>query len=85
MDEDIDDIILEALSFYTPMTKEQLVLDLDPKKVRAFPHFDLGLLEERMKFFIKNKKIKVTKINNDQAYIKIFPKRKRGLFDFFRK
>ncbi|MEE2744099.1 MAG: hypothetical protein VYD54_09340 [Bdellovibrionota bacterium] len=80
MDEDIDNIILEALSFYTPMTKEQLILDLDPKKVRAFPHFDLGLLEERMKVFIKNKKVKVTKDKNDQAYIKEFPKRKVGLF-----
>jgi len=79
MKNDIDTIILEALSFYTPMTKEQLILDLDSKKIRAIPQLDLELLEKRLSYFVKKKKSKIIVTEGEKTYIKLYPK-KRGTF-----
>jgi hypothetical protein len=75
----IDPILLEALSFYTPMTKEQLILDLDSKKIRAIPELNLELLEKRLNYFVKKKKFKIMVTEGEKTYIKLYPK-KRGTF-----
>ena len=82
MKEKIDELILGSLSFYTPLTLDQIILDLDPKQVKSIPEFNLDILEKRIKFFIKAKKIKVSKSKNQVTYIKIFPRRRVSLKRF---
>lgn len=82
MKDDIDTIILEALSFYTPMTKEQLILDLDSKKIRAFPQLNLELLEKRLSYFVKKKTSKMIVTEGEKTYIKLYPKKRSPFFRF---
>ncbi|MBG09443.1 MAG: hypothetical protein CME68_11845 [Halobacteriovoraceae bacterium] len=83
MKKKIDELILESLSFYTPLTIDQIILDLDDKKVKNIRELDLGAFEKRIKFFVKTKKVKVLKSDNRVAFIKLFPKRKLSLARFF--
>ena len=83
MKKKIDELILESLSFYTPLTIDQIILDLDDKKVKNIPELDLDAFEKRIKFFVKTKKVKVLKSDNRVAFIKLFPKRKLSLARFF--
>ncbi|MEC7182619.1 MAG: hypothetical protein VXW15_07895, partial [Bdellovibrionota bacterium] len=61
MKEKIDELILESLSFYTPLTLDQIILDLDHNKAQNIPEFSLDVLEKRIKFFVKTKRVKVLK------------------------
>ena len=83
MKKKIDELILESLSFYTPLTIDQIILDLDHKKVKSIPELNLDTFEKRIKFFVKTKKVKVLKSDNQVAFIKLFPKRKSSLVRFF--
>ena len=46
MKKNIDEIILESLSFYTPLTLEQIILDLDKNEVKNFPELNLDVLKK---------------------------------------
>ena len=79
MKKKIDGLILESLSFYTPLTIDQIILDLDHKEIKNIPEFNLDILEHRIKFFVKTKRVKVLKSDNKVTFIKLFPKRKPSL------
>ena len=49
MKKNIDEIILESL-FYTPLTLEQIILDLDKNEVKNFPELNLDVLEKELNF-----------------------------------
>ena len=83
MKEKIDELILESLSFYTALTLDQIILDLDHIKVQNIPEFNLDILEKRIKFFVKTKRVKVLKSKNEVTFIKLYPKKKTFLKRFF--
>ena len=72
--DDLDELILETLSFFEPMTFEKIILDFDPVKLRLFPHFNREVLNERLTYLKKKKKIKIIK-GKESCYIKKVPKR----------
>ena len=84
MKKKIDELILESLSFYTPLTIDQIILDLDHKEIKNIPEFNLDILEDRIKFFVKTKRVKVLKSNKRVTFIKLFPKRKPSLIGFLK-
>lgn len=73
MDE-LEELVLETLSFLDPMTKEKLILDFDSDRLQQFPDFDKETLEKILKKLVKKKKIKLIK-GADDSYLKIMPKR----------
>ena len=82
MKEKIDELILESLSFYTPLTLDQIILDLDHNKIQNIPEFSLDILEKRIKFFVKTKKVKVLKSKHEVTFIKLYPRKKTFLKRF---
>ena len=76
MENKIDELILESLSFYEPLTLDQVILDLDHKKVKNTPELNLDIFEKRIKLFVKTKKVKILKSDCKVTFIKLFPKRK---------
>ena len=82
MNQNIDDLILESLSFYTPLSIDQIILELDDHKIKQFPNFNLDTLEKRIRYYVKVKKIKVLKSDGKVTFLKMYPKRKNSLFRF---
>lgn len=73
--EAIEQLVLSTLSFYEAMTFAQLIFDFDANEIRRFPHLEKDELLIILNSMEKKKKIKKTKINNEDAWIKLFPKR----------
>lgn len=73
MDE-LDELILETLSFLEPMSVERLILDFDSDRLQQFPDFDKETLENKLKALVKKKRVKVIK-GAENSYIKLMPKR----------
>jgi hypothetical protein len=73
MDE-LDELILETLSFLEPMSTERLILDFDSDRLQQFPDFNKETLEKKLKSLIKQKKVKVIK-GQEPTYLKLMPKR----------
>jgi len=78
----IDELILESLSFYTPLTIDQIILDLDNTKIKNIPEFSLEILEKRIKLFIKEKRVKVLKTDDKITFIKLYPQKKASYIRF---
>lgn len=73
MDE-LDELILETLSFLEPMSTESLILDFDSDRLQQFPDFNKETLEQKLKSLVKKKKVKLIK-GKEPTYIKLMPKR----------
>jgi UDP-glucose 6-dehydrogenase len=74
MDE-IDNIILETLSFFEPMTKEMVILDIDKDRVQALSDFSIEELEKRLENLVKQKLVKREKKSGDVFFLKQMKKR----------
>jgi len=72
---ELDQYILETLSFYDFMTKEQLILDLDPVKLLEFSNFTLDDLEKKLVALAKKGKIEINRDEADVRYRRLFPKK----------
>lgn len=71
----LEEILLETLSFYEPLIREHIILQMDPDKVNLNKELTNEDLDEMLKSLIKRKKVKIVKIGPDVAYIKLFPKK----------
>jgi hypothetical protein len=79
MSDTIENIILEAISFYDPLTKDKIILDLDEYKITEVNEFSLEEFEGCFKKLLKEEKIKQIKVGPDIAYLRVFPKRRSWL------
>ena len=80
MSKEIEEIILEAMSFYEPMAKDKIILDLDDYKITEVNEFSLEEFEEVFIRLLKEKRIKEIKKGDQITYLRVFPKR-----SFFKK
>lgn len=70
-----EDLVLETLSFFEPMTEEKIILDFDGEKLKLLASFtkeDLKLVLEKLE---KEKKVKVNRQTKEWTYIKLRPVR----------
>ena len=76
---DFENLLLETLSFFEPMTLEKIILDFDAKEIKKYPQLEASDMKEALRRLQKAKKIKKIKIkvgkNSEDAWIKIYPKR----------
>ena len=73
--EQFEELILETLSFFDEMNKEQIYLEIDNDKLANVGHVTVGDLDHLLKSLIKRKKVKLVKRDGEHKWIKIFPKR----------
>ena len=78
----IENHILETLSFFDPMTAEQIILDFDEKILLEFPEFTKNELFIELARLENLKIIKVIKQNGEDHWIKCYKKRKKW-YQFF--
>lgn len=73
----IENLVLEVLSFYEAMTFELILMDMPEERVKQISNFNREDLESALTILLKKKKIKVVskKSDNDKSWIKIFPKK----------
>ncbi|EQC49062.1 hypothetical protein M899_2752 [Bacteriovorax sp. BSW11_IV] len=74
------DFLLETLSFYEAMSFENIILDFDSEKLKSIGDFSRDELEEILSELVKEKKLKLTKINGEPRWQKVFKKKKRFWF-----
>lgn len=84
----IENLVLEVLSFYEPMSFELILLDMPEDKILDIPDFNREDLEKTLDLLLKKKRIKLSsnKINKEIYWIKVFPKKGifKRLLSFFR-
>ena len=71
----IESLVLETLSFFDPLTKEQIYLQFDPEMVKILSHLTREDLDQALIDLKKSKKIKEVKVGKDAGWIKVYPKR----------
>lgn len=73
----IEDLILEVLSFYEPMSLELILLDMPKERIAEIENFNREDLEKTLKLLKKKKRIKKTSKRSEKEdfWIKIFPKK----------
>ena len=88
MSDTIENIILEAISFYDPLTKDKIILDLDEYKITEVNEFSLEEFEVCFSKLLKEGKIKQVKVGPDMAFLRVFPKRRswfiQKIINFFK-
>jgi hypothetical protein len=72
---ELEELILETLSFYEPMTKEKLLLDFDIKKLKSKTAANMEDLELALKGLIKKGYLKTTGKEKEQTWIRVMPKK----------
>lgn len=75
MKTNLEDLVLETLSFFEVMTFSNIILDFDNEKLKKFPDFDKEQLQEIINKLEKKKLIKRTTIGKEMGWIRIHPKR----------
>lgn len=75
MNQKLNDLVLSTLSFYEPMTFSRIILDFDNEILKDFPEFDKEDLKMILNNLKKQKLIKSTKIEKEEAWIRVLPKR----------
>lgn len=75
MEKEVEDIILETLSFLEPMTKERLILDFDDTKLQLLESFTKEDLEMALTSLLKQRKIKKTTKGKEEYFQKCMPRR----------
>lgn len=66
---DLENFLLETLSFYEAMTFSNIVLDLDPVKLKHFNKLDQDEFLAVLKVLEKKKLIKKVIVNQEVAWI----------------
>jgi hypothetical protein len=69
------DLLLETLSFYEPMTISKMIFDFDEKKIREFRQLEQSDLMNCLKKLERAKKIKKVKIGTEDAWMRVLTRR----------
>jgi len=75
----LDDILLETLSFYNPLSREEIIAQMDTEKIQACPNFTIEDLDNRILQLIRRDAIKVGERKGDRTYVKNFPTRTKWI------
>ena len=75
---ELEDILLETLSFYEPMRKEQILMDMDESKIQMFPDLSIDDLEATLKKMRRKGLLKSQGDGVDRTWLRI--NAKRGLW-----
>ena len=75
--EKVEELVLETLSFYEPMSFELILLDMPRERILDIPNFNREDLEKALSSLKESKKIKELSLNskNEICWIKVFPKK----------
>lgn len=71
------DLILEVLSFYDPMTYAQIVFELDSNELKKRPHINQETLPQILKALVKAKKVKVVEGKGEVRWLRVLPSRQK--------
>lgn len=71
----IDELVLETLSFYEPMTFANIILDFNDELLAGFPDFDKEQLVQVLSHLEQKKLIKKVMQEKEVAWIRVFRKR----------
>ncbi len=74
-DQNLEDLVLETLSYFEAMTYSKIIFDFDSEKLKSFPSFHKEELQEILKRLIKKNRVKKVMIKKELGWIKIQPKR----------
>ena len=69
--------LLETLSFFDPMSLEQIILDFDESILINFPDFTKNELAMLLQDLESKKQVEVTIIDKEKQWIKSYKKRKK--------
>jgi len=72
------DLILEVLSFYDPMTYAQIVFELDEQELKKRPHLNQETLPIILKTLVKAKKVKVLEEKGEVRWMRVLPSRHKS-------
>lgn len=72
----LEEILLETLSFYYPLTSTQILLQMDKKKIEKLPHITMEDLEKKLKVLKKTHRIKEHPLKGEKAWQRLFPAKK---------
>ena len=73
----IESHILETLSFFDPMSLEQIILDFDESVVIQHPNFTKVELSQLLAELKKRRVVKVIKQEGETLWVKCYKKRKK--------
>ena len=83
--DELELLLLETLSFYEPMTRAQILMQLDEKRIEELSHYTFGDLEQMLKDLTKKGTLKECSLGLDRAWQRVFKRRRtwwRRLFCF---
>jgi len=75
------DYVLETLSFFDPLNKEQIIYDFDQSKLESLKDFTMDDLDLILDQLILDNKIQKVIKNEETAYIKSNTIKKKSLLD----
>ncbi len=71
----LEEVLLSTLSFFDPMSKEQILLQMDESSIDVQERLTVKDLEDELIRLVKLKKLKKSKKNKDVVWIRRFPKK----------
>jgi predicted transcriptional regulator len=71
----IEEVILETLSFYDPLTVTQIIMQTDMDKLKSHPQFTKENLSELLKQLEKKKLVKKGQSNEGDTWLRIMARR----------
>lgn len=79
--------LLRTLSFMEPMNMEMIFIDISSEYLLLNKNDTIEDLKEALAQLVKEKKVKVLKIDNHQYWIRLYPKKSmmRKIRDYFSK
>jgi hypothetical protein len=69
---EINDLLLETLSFYEAMSLEKIIMDIDSRRAKEIENFNKETLEQALNDLKKKKLLKIITENKQKAWIKVF-------------
>ncbi len=74
--EKLQEMLLETLSFFSPMSAQMIILDFDREKIDSMRELTLEDLEKSLSIMVKKGLVRRTKSGEDIAWQRVFLKRK---------
>lgn len=78
MSNKLEEILLETLSFYSPMTIEQILLDIDAEKISydsEYKHLNLEDLKLALADLKRKKYLKTKGKDKTQTWLRVIPRK----------
>ena len=80
---ELEHLLLETLSFFEVMRFEQLVFDIDESKLSTMNELRRDQVEQALESLVRRKIVKKIKIDGEDGWQKVFPKKKNWIMKIF--